>query len=285
MKQRQTRYDAGRFSSGVRPRYLARFWFQACLILFVIAVSTRTSSAQTTDDVASLKKQIDTLQEGQKQIQTELEAIRKLLTPPERPAPASLNLTAYDTPIRGENTAKVTLIEYFDYQCPFCASFSDETMPQVLTDYILNGRVKFIVRDFPLDSAHPHALQAAEAAHCANDQGKFWPMHDALMGNSDALDRPKLSVYAQDVGLDLASFDKCVDSGKYVAKIKESTAGGMKAGVDGTPTFFLGVTDASGQKIESLQRLEGAIPFSQLKEAIDKLLAGQNPPATPAAAH
>lgn len=104
-------------------------------------------------------------------------------------------------------------------------------------------------------------------------------MHDALMGNADALDRPKLSLYARDVGLDVAAFDKCVDSGKYASQIKESMDGGTKLGVEGTPTFFLGVTDPSGQKIESVERFEGAVPYSLLKEAIDKLLAGDKPPA------
>jgi protein-disulfide isomerase len=278
-----------RWQPRARPRHIPSRYAQTCIVAWLLAVFlaalTSTASAQAVDDMPSLKKEIDSLQQGQKEIQKELEAIRALLTPPDRPIPTSLDLTANDSPFRGEMDAKIALVEYFDYQCPFCARFFDETMPQVLTDYIRNGKVKFIVRDFPLDSAHPHALQAAEAAHCANDQGKFWQMHDALMGNSDALDRPKLSIYAQDVGLDLATFDKCVDSSKYVAKIKESTAGGIKAGVDGTPTFFLGVTDASGQKIVSLQRLEGAIPFPKLKEAIDKLLAQQSPPATPAAAH
>lgn len=199
--------------------------------------------------------------------------------------PASLDLVVDDNPFRGDKSAKVTLVEYFDYQCPFCASFEDETMPQVSSDYVLRGKVKYVVRDFPLVAEHPYALQASEAAHCANDQGKFWRMHDALLGNSDALDRPKLSLYAQDIGLDLASFDKCVDSGKYTSTIKANMAAGTKAGVVGTPTFFLGVTDSSGQKIVSLRRLEGAVPFSQLKDAIDQLLAEQKPPPTPAVSH
>jgi protein-disulfide isomerase len=193
-----------------------------------------------------------------------------------------LELSNDDVPFRGEKTAKVTLVEYFDYQCPFCAGFFNDTMPRVLSDYILNGKVRYIVRDFPLEAAHPNAMRAAEAAHCASDQRKFWPMHDALMGNSDALDRPKLTTYAQDVQLDVAAFDKCVDSGKYASKIKDSMTAGEKLGVEGTPTFFLGVADASGQKIESVQRLEGAIPYSRLKDTIDKLLAGDKPATTSA---
>jgi protein-disulfide isomerase len=267
------------------PTWYVQMWLAVWPLVLLLLIAPFATAAQSADDVAALKKQIDALQEGQKEIQKELEAIRALLAPPERPVPASLDVTANDTPFRGEKAAKVTLVEYFDYQCPFCAGFEDETMPLVLTDYIMKGKVRYIVRDFPLETAHPNALQAAEAARCANDQGKFWPMHDALMGNSDALDRPKLSLYAQDVGLDVPSFDKCVDSGKYASIVKDSMTGGTKVGVEGTPTFFLGVADPSGQKIVSLKRLEGNIPYSQLKDAIDKLLAEQQPPTAPVASH
>jgi protein-disulfide isomerase len=268
----------------VRSRH-AQSWLPILCLVFCLLTSPRPAIAQSTDDLDSLKKKVDAIQESQKEIKKELEAIRALLTLAGRPVPASLELAAEDSPFRGEKSATVALVEYFDYQCPFCTVFFEETMPQVLTDYILKGKLKFIVRDFPLEEAHPRALQAAEAAHCANEQGKFWPMHDTLMGNSDALERPKLSFYAQDIGLDVSSFDKCVDSGTYASKIKKTMAGGEKIGVLGTPTFFLGMSDATGQKIESLQRLEGAIPFPELKKEIDKLLAEQKPQATPTLPH
>ena len=251
-----------------------------CLLFLLTSIlAPSVATAQTSDDVASLARKIDALQKGQQEIQKELKDIRTLLTAPEDPVPASLDLTSEDTPFRGQKGAKVALIEYFDYQCPYCASFSSEAMPQLLADYILKGKVKYIVRNFPLEDIHSNALQAAEAAHCANDQGKFWPMHDVLMKNSDALDRPLLSVYAQRIGLDVKSFDKCVNSGGYALKIRESIAGATKIGVDGTPTFFLGVTNATGGKVVHLQRMEGDIPFPQLKDAIDHLLAAQKPAA------
>jgi len=96
------------------------------------------------------------------------------------------------------------------------------------------------------------------------------------MGNSDALERSKLSLYARDVGLDVAAFDKCVDSGRYASEIKESMETGTRLGVEGTPTFFLGFADANGSKVESVQRLEGAIPYSQLKDDIDHILIQAN---------
>ena len=261
----------------------ASFTIELFVLLMLLGPSS--AAAQSSADIDSLKNQIDTLQKGQNEIRKELDTIRALLTPPERPVPANIDLTVDDVPFRGAATAKVALIEYFDYQCSFCAEFFNDTMPEVVTDYILKNKVKYIVRDFPLEHAHPNALRAAEAARCANDQEKFWPMHDALMGNADSLDRPKLSVYARDVGLELASFDKCVDSRKYASKIKDMIGDGKKLGVEGTPTFFLGVADASGQKIESVQRFDGAIPFPKLKEAIDRLLAEQAQPTGSATSH
>jgi protein-disulfide isomerase len=265
---------------------LTRTWLLGSMI-GLISGAPIVTAAQDNDNIASLKKQMDELQQGQAQIQRELEDIRKLLTPIERPQPSSVGLSPEDMPFRGDKTARVILLEYFDYQCPFCAGFFNDTMPRVTVEYISSGKLKYVVRDYPLEELHPNAFRAAAAARCANEQGKFWPMHDALMGNADALDRPKLSIYAQDLQLDLVAFDKCVDSGKYTSKIKESMTDGARLGVDGTPTFFLGVTDPNGQKIESVQRFDGAIPYSKLKNAIDQLLAGGKPtlssiPATPA---
>jgi protein-disulfide isomerase len=257
-------------------RYRLSIFF---LLFFLLGASPPSTFAQNSEDTDALKREIESLREGQIQIQKELEGIRKLLAPAERPVPASINLSSDDMPFRGDKTSEVVLVEYFDYQCPFCAGFFNDTMPLVLSDYISKGKLRYLARDFPLEAAHPRALQSAEAAHCANEQGNFWRMHDELMGNSDALERPKLSLYAHDVGLDVASFDKCVDSGKYASRIKEGMDAGAKLGVEGTPTFFLGIMDPSGQEIESVERFDGAVPYSQLKEAIDKLLAREKPSA------
>ena len=155
-------------SRGAQP------WPSVLSIAFLLLISPRNVGAQTAGDLTALKKQIDSLQEGQKQIQKELSAIQALLTRPEKPVPTNLDVTPDDTPSRGEKTAKVTLVEYFDYQCPFCTGFEDETMPQILTNYILKGDLRYIVRDFPLEGAHPYALRAGEAAR--------WPMSRANSG-------------------------------------------------------------------------------------------------------
>lgn len=127
----------------------ARASFIIRSVAFLVFLKSSSVAAQNSGDLASLKKQINELQTGQKEIQKQLEDIRKLLTPPERPVPASLDLSVSDAPFRGNEAAKVTLVEYFDYQCPFCAAFFNDTMPQVLSDYILKSKVRYVVRDFP----------------------------------------------------------------------------------------------------------------------------------------
>ncbi len=240
--------------------------------LCVVSLIPRPGFAQSTD-ASSLEKRIDALEDDQKEIQKQLHAIQALLGARQNQAPPILALGTQEVPDRGSTTAKLALVEYFDYECPYCATFFDETMPQLSAEYIITGKVKYVVRDYPLEANHPFALRAAVATHCANDQGKFWPMHDELMGNSDALDRKSLSVYAKDVGLDVASFDKCVDSEKHAAEIKASEQEGSKLGVEGTPTFFLGVLGPDGKSLTSVQRFDGAVEYAKLKTAIDRLLA------------
>lgn len=231
--------------------------------------------SQTANDLASLQKRIDALEDGQKEILKRLEAIQTTLSARQTSTAPGLALDTRDMPFKGNAGAKVILVEYFDYECPYCAGFFEESVPELSTHYIDTGKIKFVARDFPLEANHSFALRASEAAHCANDQEKFWPMHDELMGNSDALDRKNLSVYAQDIGLDVARFDKCVDSGKYAADVKTSEQEGSKLGVQGTPTFFLGVVGPDGKSLTSVQRFDGAVEYTKLKGAIDRLIAQQ----------
>jgi protein-disulfide isomerase len=242
-----------------------------CVYLTVSLVSLLPGAVfgQTANDISLAKKRVASLGSGQGELQKKSTADNR---PIENSSPS---LNTQDMPAKGEATAKVALVEYFDYECPYCVAFFDETMPQLLTEYVATGKIKFVVRDFPLEANHPFALRASQAAHCANEQGKFWPMHDELMGNSGVLDQESLSVYAKDVELNLVSFDKCVDSEKYVPEIKAQENEGSKLGVQGTPTFFLGIIASDGKTIKSPQQFNGNIPYGQLKDAIDHLFAQQ----------
>jgi protein-disulfide isomerase len=151
-------------------------------------------------------------------------------------------------PSKGPANAPVTLVEFSDFHCPFCKQVEDTTLPQLLAKY--GEQVRFVWIDYPIDSLHPQARQAHEAARCANDQGKFWEYHKALYtGGPKAGDQ--LKTVAQQVGLDITSFDACFSSGKHQAAVQKDVDQGKRLAITGTPTFFV-----NGRPLVGAQALE-----------------------------
>lgn len=183
---------------------------------------------------------------------------------------------------KGSPDAPVKIVEYSDYQCPFCSRWFEQTYPSLLKDYVDTGKVQIIFRDFPL-GIHPNADEAAVAARCAGEQGDYWGMHDALFSGqaqwSELPDaKPTFANFAGDLGLDTAAFEQCLSSGKFDAAIQQDMAEGQAAGVSGTPSFAI-----------NGQMLVGAQPYQVFQNAIDTVLAGgslvdPNAAAQPAAA-
>jgi protein-disulfide isomerase len=145
-------------------------------------------------------------------------------------------------------------------------------MPQLDAEYIRTGKLRYAVRDFPLESIHPHAFKAAEAAHCAGEQGRYWEMHDRLFAHHRGLTAADLPGHAQAVGLDGAKFQSCLQAGRHAARVRRDLSEGQKAGVRGTPSFFLVVQEPNDQSVKVLKVLRGALPFAQFKAAIDEAL-------------
>jgi protein-disulfide isomerase len=176
-----------------------------------------------------------------------------------------------DWRVQGAADAPVTIVEYSDFQCPYCARYSSETYPQIREQYIDTGQVRYIFRHFPLQF-HSEALPAAQAAECAGEQGKFWEMHDVLFENQAewAGNAEPVAIFvdlAEGLGLDGAEFEACLTSDKYAAKVQEDMAEGAAEGVTGTPAFRInGVA------------LSGAQPIAAFQEQIDYFLAGGQPP-------
>lgn len=169
--------------------------------------------------------------------------------------------------VAGKNSAKVTVIEFSDFQCPFCRRFFVDTLGQIKKDYIDTGKVKLYYRHFPL-SFHPQAQMTAEASECANEQGKFWEFHDKVFEEQEKQGPGTITYTVDDVkrwaaetGLNTSTFNPCVDTNKYKEKVTKDQADGQKAGVSGTPTFYINGT-----------QLVGAQPFSAFKAAIDAVL-------------
>ncbi|MGY5147352.1 MAG: DsbA family protein [Candidatus Nitrosopumilus sp. bin_7KS] len=176
-------------------------------------------------------------------------------------------------PIIGNPDAPITIVEFSDFQCPFCARFHIQTLPLLMEEYIEQGKVKLVFRDFPIQSIHPNALPASVAAECANDQNKFRKMHDTLFENQnnwnnlETIDALSLfSQYASDIQLDQELFDLCLNSGKHIPEIQNDLNDGRDYGVSGTPGFFVG-NDQIG-----FVELKGAQPFESFKKVIDAQL-------------
>lgn len=163
-------------------------------------------------------------------------------------------------PILGSLQAKVTIIEFSDFQCPFCARYTLDTFPQIKQEYVDTGKVKIVFKNFPL-SFHENAKIAAEAGECTFEQNKFWEYEQKLFENQNALSENDLKKYARDLGLQAEQFNNCLDSEKYVKEVQNDFKEGQEAGVSGTPTFFI-----NGEK------LVGAYPFSEFQKIIEEKL-------------
>jgi protein-disulfide isomerase len=161
--------------------------------------------------------------------------------------------------IEGNPKAPITIVEFADFQCPFCGRV-EPTLMDLLKKY--KGQVKLAFRDFPLSTIHPYAEGAAEAGRCAEAQGKFWPMHDAMYADQSKLTEADLIKTAGSLGMDTKSFAACLKSGRYSAAIQQDVAAGAKAGVTGTPAFFI-----------NGRFLSGAVPEEQFQQIIDSELA------------
>jgi len=192
-------------------------------------------------------------------------------TTPEQFGPKIIrNISLDDDPMRGNPDALITIVEFSDFQCPFCAKFHKDTLPLLEKNYISTGKVNFVYRDFPIVSIHPNAVPAALASECADDQGKFWEIHDMIFENQRSWQglQPSQSAnlfkeYAAELGLNVDEFNSCVDSGKYLNEIQNDLNDGREYGVTGTPGFFVGNAEIGFTK------LIGAQPFSSFQRVID----------------
>jgi protein-disulfide isomerase len=210
---------------------------------------------------------------------SELRQIRELLekgspaaankppTPaPEQPLHASLKLGGSDW--LGDPKAPLTMVEYADYQCPFCKQFHLNTFGQIVKQYIETGKVRFTSRDLPLDF-HANAAVAAQAARCAGEQKQYWPMRDLLIANGDKLSPQDLEGYTRTLKLNAAAFHTCLDGGKYKEAVEKDAAEAAKLSIGGTPTFVIGASTTEG--VDGVV-VVGAQPFAdfetRFKEAI-----------------
>jgi protein-disulfide isomerase len=225
-----------------------------------IDVFYKSNKARIAVDLDKAREQIRSHLNNQK-IQAQkalfLKSLRskaKVVTYVKTPPVFRADISVAGEPFKGAEKAPLTVVKFEDFQCPFCKQVQP-TFNELLSRY--NGKVRLVHKDLPLESIHPQARQAAEAARCAYEQGKFWEYHDKLYATSPKASGDDLKSYAKEVGLNVDSFDRCFTSGKYKAVVQQDLNEGVQLGLTGTPTIFINGREISGN--QSLEAFEAII--------------------------
>lgn len=194
--------------------------------------------------------------------------------PPEPQGPVKVSVD--DDPVLGDKNAPVTLIEFSDYECPFCKRHFEQTFSQIKKDYIDTGKVKLVYRDLPLSFHDPNATNQAMAANCARDQGgdtTYFKYHDEIFKRTTSnktFSDDNLPKIAQDLGLNVSNFKSCLDTEKYKDEVQKDLADATSAGASGTPSFFIGKSTSDG--IIEGTKIVGAQPYTNFQSIFDSLL-------------
>lgn len=260
----------------MRTRYLA----VTLAIPLALAAAGTPARAQTSSELAEFRRQIEDLRATQLAIQKDVQDIKAILLRVTESAPTargpvtevSLDVPVAGRPMRGSPQATVAIVEFSDYQCPFCGRYVAQTLPRITSDYIANGRVQYFFVNLPIESLHPQAFRAHQAAICAGEQGRYWEMHDRLFANQAALAVDDLARHAGAVGLEMGEYETCFEDGRTAARIREDQALGQQAGAAGTPFFLVGTIEAGGTTVRAVRAISGAQPFAVFTQTLDELI-------------
>ena len=268
--------------------------FVAAAVAILLGLAS-PALAQSQSDLQAIRQELAALREAQEAAAKDVEAIRTLLQQAMGPhaAPAGAGASAGAVPVgegaqplsiagrpsKGNPRAKVTLVEYSDYQCPYCGQYVAEVAPQIDRDYIKTNKINYIFKNYPIAQLHPASLKAHVAAACAGDQGHYWEMHDRLFADQRNFNLDRFVEHASALKLDLVAFRACAESPMHETMIREDVAEAESGGVRGTPVFVLAVTDPKGRAIIPARVIIGAQPFAAFKEAIDAMLAQAGAPS------
>jgi protein-disulfide isomerase len=234
-----------------------------------------TDIVQLQRDIAVLKKEIGILLQQQNQILGLLTEMKQDLagTPiPNDPTAVPGSVSISGSPFRGSDSARVAIVEFGDFECPYCGKFWREVYPLLIQNYVTTGRVKYVYRDLPL-SVHPHSFTAALAGRCAGEQERFWEMHDSLFANQARLSETDLLARARPLGLDAVRFEDCFRNRKYVEQLGKDVSDASRMGVRSTPAFLLGVIESDGTTVTVKTGIKGAQPYPAFQALLDEVLA------------
>lgn len=239
-------------------------------VILVLIIGSIAINAWILTEVSKVKLALDN--QGQKLEKIE-GSIGKTAQPTVAARPeeqAEVKVTIDDDPIKGNVNAPVTVVEFSDYQCPFCRRNHMQVFPDLEKEYIDTGKVRYVFRDYPL-AFHKKAIPAAVAANCAGEQGKYWEMNNYLFKDQSNLDEAGFLKFAEDNKLDTSKFKACLANDDQKKEIDKDFQDGQKYGVRGTPSFFVGKT-GEGKEITGVY-IRGARPYTVFKTEIDKILA------------
>jgi protein-disulfide isomerase len=236
----------------------------AAALMAAVACASRS-------DVEELKKEVESLKAAQAQMAKLIGGARPQQQA--RALPASLDMSG--APFKGSATSTVALVEFSDYECPYCIRHFTQVMPDIQRTYIDTNKIRYMFRDFPIDELHPQSIRAHVAAHCAVEQGKFWDLHNRLFSKAGSHTPEELDARARESGLNQTAFDACVAADKYSASIRQSTAFAISLGASGTPFFIVGKFDPKTNQLTQLKPIPGAYPFAQFQQYIDAALANK----------
>lgn len=256
MPQPRTRIETGSFRAAA-----------AVASLVLAASAPGCGSPATAREVARLARRVDSLA-------VTVTALNGAMTGRQAPAAAeSLTVLARGAATLGRADAPVTIVEFTDYQCPFCARHAAATLPALRNEYVNRGVVRYVIRDLPLGEIHPFSRTAARAARCAGDQGaaKYWSYHDALFRAQPRFSNTTFGALARTLGLDRPRFAACLASDRFAAAVDSDAAAARVLGFNGTPGFVIGRT-APGPRVTGVV-IRGAYPVARFETAIEGALA------------
>ena len=240
------------------------------------------AAAGTASEVRELKKEIETLQQGQEQIQNDLAEIKKLLKQGARTAPGQAaapapfeptDLLVGESAYLGSTDAPVTMFGYSDYQCPFCSRHATMVLPGLVKQYVDSGKLKIVMKEFPIESLHSRAFAASQATLCADAQGKYWEMHDLVFANQRAMTDDNFIAHSETLGLDATAFEACLTDEETSERIRAEILEGQGLGISGTPSFVVGLTDPEdSNKVHVTEYIRGAQPLPRFEGVINELL-------------
>src|SRR5262249_15206400 len=156
-----------------------------------------------------------------------------------------------------------------DYQCPYCIAYANSMLPRIIAEYVAKGKARYFFKDLPIENLHPDAFKAAEAAHCAGEQGKYWEMHERLFNSGQALALQDLLFDARMLRIDVPAFEACVHSSRHAARIRADIEESRRLGVEGTPTFFIGPLDIQQSQMKVTAKIQGTQEYTVFQQALE----------------